>query len=273
MANLYLPGPIRLVFGHKKLREAMCAGLQMPAGTTIFDLTPGALDPFLGRKGLLHVSSIIGRPALATMPVTLTPVREGLSFERALLRQGVTPIKLFPRMVADWEAWRGERLQAVQSVKGVLEHERARFAGTGFVATDPELQVPPQLVADDVLVTEVLDLLKGGELDLAPWRPWLTSVVDMAHAAADDAEREARLRWHLAVVCQHLRHDRVLAAMERRFGLEGEAWTLQACGDFAGITRERIRQLEDLVHERVRQDLYLSDQVRCETPLPWSVAA
>lgn len=257
MANLYLPAPIRLVFGHKKLREPMRMALQLHEGATVFDLEAGALSPFLGREGLLQMASILGRPALSSMPVALSPYRDGLSFEKALLKSGVTTVKLLPRVLSEWESWRGLRMQAVQAVRAVLEHERDRFNGTGFTANDPELQVPPQSVAQDVLVTEVLDQLAAGELELNAWRPWLASVVDMAQCATNNSEREARMRWHIAVVCQHIRHHRILTSLEFRLGLEDEVWTLDRCGEFAGVSSERIRQLEVQVLERASRDLYL----------------
>ena len=64
-------------------------------------------------------------------------------------------------------------------------------------------------------------------------------------AAADPFERaaqeEERLRVHQALATLTARERLVL---EERFGFDGESRTLEEIGGLVGVTRERVRQLE-----------------------------
>lgn len=50
---------------------------------------------------------------------------------------------------------------------------------------------------------------------------------------------------HVRALVEELEDDRLRDIVSRRFGFEGEEETLQSLGDSYGVTRERIRQLED----------------------------
>jgi DNA-directed RNA polymerase delta subunit len=50
--------------------------------------------------------------------------------------------------------------------------------------------------------------------------------------------------------------DREKEILTRRFGLDGNRETLEAVGDDMGITRERVRQIEKVALERLRQKLF-----------------
>jgi hypothetical protein len=61
---------------------------------------------------------------------------------------------------------------------------------------------------------------------------------------------------YVGAAMKHDPHARRVQALLKRLGITGEApWTLQEAGDFAGLTRERIRQLEKKVLKTIASRL------------------
>jgi RNA polymerase primary sigma factor len=67
---------------------------------------------------------------------------------------------------------------------------------------------------------------------------------------AAEAWRRQSIREALCVLPERERH-----IIDRRFGFEGECWTLEAIGQELGLTRERVRQLEAHALSRLRKRL------------------
>jgi RNA polymerase primary sigma factor len=67
---------------------------------------------------------------------------------------------------------------------------------------------------------------------------------------AAEALRRQSIREALCVLPERERH-----IIDRRFGFEGECWTLEAIGQELGLTRERVRQLEAHALSRLRKRL------------------
>jgi RNA polymerase primary sigma factor len=73
--------------------------------------------------------------------------------------------------------------------------------------------------------------------------------IDPFHEAAEALRRQS-IRKALCVLPERERH-----IIDRRFGFEGECWTLEAIGQELGLTRERVRQLEAHALSRLRKRL------------------
>jgi RNA polymerase primary sigma factor len=67
---------------------------------------------------------------------------------------------------------------------------------------------------------------------------------------AAEAWRRQSIREALCVLPERERH-----IIDRRFGFEGDCWTLEAIGQELGLTRERVRQLEAHALSRLRKRL------------------
>ena len=67
---------------------------------------------------------------------------------------------------------------------------------------------------------------------------------------AAEAWRRDSIREALCVLPERERH-----IIDRRFGFEGDCWTLEAIGQELGLTRERVRQLEAHALSRLRKRL------------------
>ena len=76
-----------------------------------------------------------------------------------------------------------------------------------------------------------------------------------ADEGATDPFNEAAEAWRRQSIREALRvlPERERHIIDRRFGFEGECWTLEAIGQELGLTRERVRQLEAHALSRLRK--------------------
>lgn len=70
--------------------------------------------------------------------------------------------------------------------------------------------------------------------------------------ATDQPNNKANLEASIEEVLAFIDQDREYKIMTRRFGLYGERETLEQIGEGLGITRERVRQLEKSILEKIR---------------------
>jgi len=159
--------------------------------------------------------------------------------------------------------WRLVKIGTTQAQRKLffnLKKERARLEALGF---DPS----PRLLAStlDVKEEEVVEMtqrLDGGEvsLDLPAYADSHTTISDQISGGEGtqedmlaDAEVKALLREKVSEFAEDLK-DRERRVLDARLMAE-EPLTLQELGDEMGVTRERVRQIEERLLKKLRQRL------------------
>jgi RNA polymerase primary sigma factor len=143
-----------------------------------------------------------------------------------------------------------ERLSAMKRIANDLRQELGREPDLAEVALEMGLTEQELRELTDIAETPLsLDASMDHEED---GNELISAIADPSQVAPIDRLVEAMQLRHVAQAICEL-PDRERAVLVLRFGLDGEdPWTLGEIGEHFGISRERVRQIENKALERLR---------------------
>jgi RNA polymerase sigma-32 factor len=163
-----------------------------------------------------------------------------------------------------------------------LSRERARLASQGHDAAEVERQLAETFGTTTERVRQMSGRLEGRDLSLdtllfpSGGATGLDMLVDDAaepEQAAADAERSELVRRRVMAAMRHL-SPRERYIVEHRLLADGEGQTLAEIGRHLGLSRERVRQLEERLKLKLQRELVdlVDDAERPLRHLPEPVA-
>jgi RNA polymerase primary sigma factor len=144
-------------------------------------------------------------------------------------------------------------VRQLEKLRKVLEAYRRYVQQTGVEPSSDELAEELDLPANEV--ETILHVYRHLSLDAPIGEEGETSFLDTLHSEGLPSGEEAYIQGTLS---QEI-HDLVSELPEReaqilrmRFGLDGDPKTLEEIGEMFGLTRERVRQIENRAKDKLR---------------------
>jgi RNA polymerase primary sigma factor len=144
-------------------------------------------------------------------------------------------------------------VRQLEKLRKVLEGYRRHVQQTGMEPSSDELA--EELALPPKEVETILHVYRHLSLDTPLGDEGETSFLDILHSEALPSGEEAYLRSTLTKEIRELLSDlpaREQEILRLRFGLDGDPKTLEEIGARLGLTRERVRQIENRAKERLR---------------------
>jgi RNA polymerase primary sigma factor len=145
-------------------------------------------------------------------------------------------------------------VRQLEKLRKVLEGYRRYTQQIGVEPSSEELAAELDLPPSEV--ETVLHVYRHFSLDTPIGEGGETSFLDRLPSATSASAEEAYIDATLGQEIQELLSQlppREQQVLRLRFGLDGEAKTLEEIGAMLGITRERVRQIEKQAKDRLRQ--------------------